>query len=361
MQIDQPYTTNRNNFREVATKSGALLKEIVHFSGNDLYTDIALLGDESAKDVVVVTSGLHGVELPAGSIAQQILMSKIRSEHLKGTRYVLVHALNPYGAAYALRTDLDTEGGRNIDPARNFIDFDTFDRSDFLANPEIASAFEKAKLSDSSLAMMWARLLYTAFVEQGQSEFKRQFVRGQYSDPILPYYGGVRPSCTRLTWEKIVREEILKSHVENIIHFDVHTGDGPFGDLQHYLCHKAGAHTKDLCLELTTSDKIKTTDDYFAEVIGDIGDHWAEFPMAKDKKIFPVTLEFGTTQSRIPGIDVLGAILNRTLLAEKYHDQHPHKDDIIKKMRTAFTPTQQEWAYAVIAQCHNLWDRFLKT
>jgi len=360
MQIDQSYIINRDNFREAAAKSGARLKEIAHISGNDLFTDIALLGDETAKNIVVVTSGLHGVELPAGSVTQQILMSKLRGEHLRDTRYILVHALNPYGAANALRTDLDTEGGRNIDPARNFINFNTFDRSAFLVNSEIASAFEKAKLSDSSLAMMWARLLYTAFIEQGQNEFKRHFVRGQYSNPILPYYGGMRPCCTRLTWEQIVQDEIFKPHVETITHFDVHTGDGPFGGLQHYLCHKAGSHTKELCLRLTTPDKIKTTDDYFAEVIGDIGDHWTEFPRAKGKTIFPVTLEFGTTQARIPGIDVLGAILNRTLLAEKYGDDHPKKDDIIQKMRTAFTPTQEDWAYAVIAQSHNLWDKFLR-
>ncbi|MDY0029840.1 MAG: M14 family metallopeptidase [Pseudobdellovibrionaceae bacterium] len=360
MQIDQSYAANRNNFRDAADRSGARLKSIPHISGNDLYTDIALLGDETAKHVVVITSGLHGVELPAGSLAQQILMSKLRPEHLKDTRYVLVHALNPYGAAHALRTDMDDQGGRNIDPARNFINFETFDRTLFQADLRIASAFDRAELSSGSLTTMWARLLYTAFVEQGQNEFKRQFVRGQYSNPILPYYGGGRPSCTRLTWEKIIEEDIFKPHVETITHFDVHTGDGPFGGLQHYLCNKAGPHTKELCLRLTTPDKIKTTDDYFAEVIGDIGDHWAEFPEVKGKTIFPVTLEFGTTQARIPGIDVLGAILNRTLLAEKYGDTHPNKEDIIRKMRTAFTPTQEDWAYAVIAQCHDLWDKFLK-
>nr|HPQ51318.1 hypothetical protein [Alphaproteobacteria bacterium] len=71
------------------------------------------------------------------------------------------------------------------------------------------------------------------------------------------------------------------------------------------------------------------------------------------------TLEFGTTQAHIPGIDILGAILNRTLLSEKYNDDHASKDIIIQRMRTAFCPTQQGWAQAVITQSQDVWNKIL--
>ena len=368
VRIIQPYKPHQDQFCEKALQKGARLTHIPHISDPHLTTDVAILGDDNAPNVVIITSGLHGVELPAGSIGQQILLDKLTDKHLADTRYIFVHALNPYGAHHALRTDLGEAGGRNIDPARNFVDFNAaeFKSGEAVgaANAAIASAFEKATLSNHSLSMMWGRLLYTAFVQQGQAEFKRTFVQGQYTNPLLPYYGGTAASCTRLTWEKIVNEYILdpqhKPHIKTIYHFDIHTGDGPFGTLQLYLCKDAGEQGKAFAENLIEADKIKVTDDYFAKVTGDIGDYWQSFDLPKEAQIIPITMEFGTTQARIPGIDVLGAILNRTLLAEKYEDTHHEKEEIIQKMRTAFTPTQDNWAYAVITQSHDLWDRFLK-
>lgn len=357
--IAQDYKTNQIAFTECALKHGGSLYHIPHPADQTLTTDIAILGNPSAKSAVIITSGLHGVELPAGSAVQQLLLEKLTEHHLANTCYIFVHALNPYGAFHALRTDLGEGGERNIDPARNFIDFATFSTQHFVANADIAKAFETANLSNPSLTMMWARLLYTAFVRQGQTEFKRQFVRGQYSNPMLPYYGGHAASYTRRTWEKIVQDEIVGHGFETITHFDIHTGDGPFGGLQLYLCNDAGDRTKQLAEKLIAADKVKTTDDYFAEVIGDVGDYWKAFDLPDTTKIYPITMEFGTTQAHIPGIDILGAILNRTLLAEKYNDDHPQKNDIIRKMRTAFTPTQDEWATAVLTQSAEVWDKFL--
>ncbi|MDD3020346.1 MAG: M14 family metallopeptidase [Alphaproteobacteria bacterium] len=362
MRVIQTYQANRDSFCKKALQCGARLYHLPYAGSTDpdLATDIAVLGDDNAENVIVVSSGLHGVELPAGSLVQQIALDKIKDRHLKTTKFVFVHALNPYGAKYSLRTDRGEGTSRNIDPARNFLDFASPDFIATSANPAIASAFDKASLSNSSLSMMWARLLYTAFIEQGQSTFKRNFVRGQYTDPSLPYYGGDTACFTRLTWEHIVRHEILKPAAKKIYHFDCHTGDGPFGVLQLYLCAKAGKHTRQLAEKLTSPEKIKTTDDYFAQVTGDIGDYWASFDVPEGTQIYPITLEFGTTQARVSGIDVLGAILNRTLLSEKYNDDHPQKDQIIQKMCTAFTPTQKEWSDVVMNQSHDIWEKFLK-
>ena len=362
--MQQDYKLNREDFLKTAKARGARLYTLAHplsAEGAELITDIAVLGEDTAKNCVVVTSGLHGVELPAGSRFQQIGLKSVTDAHLENTKFVFIHALNPYGAHHAMRTDCGEDGERNIDPARNFVDFASPDFKRLEADKAIASAFDKADLSASSQTMMWARLLYAAFVEQGQDSFKRNFVQGQYTNPILPYYGGNAPSFTRLTWEKLVREEIINASLKNIYHLDIHTGDGPFAQLQIYLCNDAGPHTKELALSLMALEHVKTTDDYFAEVIGDIGDYWYRFDLPDGVKIYPLTLEFGTTQSRIAGIDVLGAILNRTLLSEKYADKHPTKDDIIRKMRTAFTPTQDDWAAAITDQSKDIWKNILLT
>ncbi len=359
MSLNQTYKQNRIDFLTAAVKAEATLTALVHPLDENLTTDIASLGDRDAAHVVVVSSGLHGVELPAGSLFQRLGLQQAQNHRPENVRIVFVHALNPYGSEYALRTDRAPDGGRNIDPARNFIRFSEAGPGLPEADPAIRAAFEKADLSSSSLAMMWAKLLYTAFVEQGQGTFKRNFVRGQYSASGLPYFGGHSASYTRLTWEKIVRETIIHDKLETITHIDVHSGDGPFGWLQLYLPHDAPADSESLAKKLVPEDRIRRTDSYFAKVTGDIGDYWDEFGFPPSVTVHPVTVEFGTTQARIPGIDVLGAILNRTLLSEKYNDDHPKKDLIITQMREAFAPSREEWSGDILGQSLNFWGNML--
>lgn len=363
MSVVQEYKINREKFCETALQSGARLYQIPYAEGSNpaLITDVAVLGDDGAKNIVVITSGLHGVELPAGSLVQRIGLKKIKDADLWNTKFVFIHALNPYGAFHATRTDRTPNGGNNIDPARNFIDFSSPNLKKMPADPIIEAAFANADLSSPSLTMMWGRLLYAAFVKLGRNDFKRNFVQGQYSNPLLPYYGGGEACYTRLTWERIVREEIMTSNARSIYHFDCHTGDGPFGMLQIYLCGQADGNAKDLAHKLVKSDKVQNVDEYFANISGDIGDYWGTFGLPPEAQIYPVTLEFGTTRTHIPGLDVLAAILNRTLLSEKYHDDHPLKDIIIQKMRDIFCPQQEEWEWAVIAQSHEIWENILSS
>lgn len=359
MPLNQTYKQNRIDFLTMAVKAGATLTALAHPLDRNLTTDIAELGDKEATHVVVLSSGLHGVELPAGSLFLRLGLEQAQGYLPSDVRIVFVHALNPYGSEYALRTDRAPDGSRNIDPARNFIKFGEAGLELPEADPAIRAAFEKADLSSSSLALMWAKLLYTAFVEQGQGTFKRNFVRGQYSAAGLPYFGGHSASYTRLTWERIVRETIIHDKLESITHIDVHSGDGPFGWLQLYLPHDAPTDSEALAKRLVPEDRIRRTDTYFAKVTGDIGDYWDEFGLPPHITVHPLTVEFGTTQARIPGIDVLGAILNRTLLSEKYNDNHPRKDLIVTQMREAFAPSREDWAASVSIQSSSFWENML--
>lgn len=358
-KIVHPYEQNRSDFLAAAKQSGYDLISYAHPLEGRLTTDIASLGNQNAAHLIVVSSGLHGVELPAGSLFQRLGLELAAKQLPDHARIVFVHALNPYGSEYALRTDRAPDGGRNIDPARNFIRFSEAGPGLPEADPAIRAAFEKADLSSSSLALMWAKLLYTAFVEQGQGVFKRNFVRGQYSAAGLPYFGGHSASYARLTWEKIVRETIIHDKLESIIHIDVHSGDGPFGWLQLYLPHDAPPDSEALAKKLVLEERIHRVDSYFAKVTGDIGDYWDEFGLPPSVTVHPMTVEFGTTQARIPGIDVLGAILNRTLLSEKYNDVHPKSDIILAQMREAFAPSREDWATSVEIQSSGFWESIL--
>ena len=354
--IEQSYTINRQNFLDAARSIEARLFSIPHVRDVSLVTDIAVLGNEKASQVVLVVSGVHGVELPAGSLLQQLWMPHIQKMlHEKpDVKFVFVHALNPYGAEHGMRTDWDIEGLGNIDPARNFVDFNAATNT---ANAGIAGALKNADLSVSSAIKMWAKLLYSAFIVQGKRVFKQGFVRGQYTNPDIPYYGGTAPSLTRLTWDKILAEHVIAPHVRKIWHLDCHTGDGPFGVLQLYINNRDDAHVYRDATSLVPPERVKATDHHFAAISGDIIDYW-QYCNLNGAAVTPITLEFGTSDAAIEGIDVLNAILTRTILQNKYHDNHPKADMIIQRMRDAFAPRSPEWENAVRRQSVELWSKF---
>ncbi len=359
--IEQSYAINRRNFINAAIQAGARLEHIPYkravLSDVELVTDIAVLGPDDAVQVVIVASGLHGVELPAGSLLQQIWLGDIQKAlpQIPDTKFVFVHALNPYGAEFAMRTDWDINGQGNIDPARNFINFS---KATNTANFDIADALRGADLSSFSTARMWARLLYSAFVEQGQKAFKQGFVRGQYTDPDIPYFGGNAPSLVRITWEDVIARYVRGDHVQKIWHLDCHTGDGPFGVLQLYINDLQGMHVYQNARRLINADRIQLTEQYFANIAGDIVDYWPHCKIG-EAEVTPITLEFGTSSAKIEGIDVLNAILTRTILQNRYGDHHRMAATIIQQMRDAFAPRHKDWDKAVEQQAKNLLCKFI--
>ena len=65
------YATARRNFLEAVEAAGGTVESYVHPSlgpsGDELATDVALLGSPHATNVLVLVSGTHGVEGLAGS------------------------------------------------------------------------------------------------------------------------------------------------------------------------------------------------------------------------------------------------------------------------------------------------------
>ena len=69
--------------------------------GADLTIDVAT-SPGPANRVVVISSGIHGVEGFFGSAVQLALLER---RPAPGVRWVLIHALNPYGFAWSRRFD----------------------------------------------------------------------------------------------------------------------------------------------------------------------------------------------------------------------------------------------------------------
>jgi predicted deacylase len=118
------YAVARDKFRAAASGAGADLHVYDYdrspgIEEERLSIDVACLGSATSRHKLVVISGTHGTEGYAGSALQtawlRLCASRRELDHIG---VILVHALNPYGFSYGVRTNED-----GIDLNRNFVDF----------------------------------------------------------------------------------------------------------------------------------------------------------------------------------------------------------------------------------------------
>lgn len=183
-----------------------------------LETGVLRYGDENAQTVIFLTSGVHGAEQAAGSWCQFDLMDQGALDDLpNGIAVVLVHAINPWGAAAGRRYSEE-----NVDLCRNFVDFgqavpDPLDSYNAL-QPLFDAAPADAKDADAELAEFAA--------EHGVPAFYAAVMSGQYRDPDGIGFGGQGPTWARRTLEAIVAQHA--SAARRIYMLDYHTGVGPY-------------------------------------------------------------------------------------------------------------------------------------
>ncbi|HDZ16052.1 MAG TPA: DUF2817 domain-containing protein, partial [Methylophaga aminisulfidivorans] len=150
--------------------------------------------------------GLHGVEGGAGSAIQADFVTRYRRLP-PDICVILVHAINPWGFAWASRTD-----EQGIDVNRNFVDFD-------------------GTLPKSKATQIWQDLqdgktdIHTVGQDREQFDLLSE---GQYEDATAPYFGGKEASWSRQTIEQLAAQ-IKPEKRKKVIVVDIHTGLGPYG------------------------------------------------------------------------------------------------------------------------------------
>lgn len=219
------YPASRARFRQAADRLGwALHAHPVPGTGpdgGDLTIDAAVSPAAGADRVLVVSSGLHGVESPFGAAVQLALMDDwARTSSPAGVRVVLIHALNPYGCAWGRRAD-----AVNVDPNRNFLlpgepyagSPDGYRFFDPLLNPKRSPG----RWDPFPVRAVLARLRY------GLPALKQALVAGQYDYPQGVFFGGHEPGATHLALRERLREWV--GPAASVVHLDYHTGLGRWG------------------------------------------------------------------------------------------------------------------------------------
>ncbi len=219
------FSPQRERFLSAAQRAGATITQYSHPlkgpAGEDLATDVAVLGDPLASRLFVVVSGTHGVEGYYGSECQIDWLEGHDAAALPAdTAVVMIHLINPWGTAHLRRVNED-----NMDLNRNFVDF-----SQPLPPNERYEDLHKLYLSKDLHGPERAAaddLMDQLAQQHGWGEIKKIVEAGQYRHQDGIFFGGQRASWSNRTLSEIINNHL--AHAKAMISFDLHTGAGAYG------------------------------------------------------------------------------------------------------------------------------------
>jgi len=220
------YAQAREKFQAAAAARSLPLESHVHptargIQGETLSMDVAVLGDANAPTMLLLTSGMHGVEGFCGSGCQVALLhddSAYRTLAASGVAVVFCHAVNPYGFSHLRRGNED-----NVDVNRNFRDF----RQPLAQNSAYASLHATLVPDDWPPNRGNTEALTASAARHGLSKLQAIITGGQSEFADGLFYTGRAPSWSNTTLRGVLERQGQRRRAIGWI--DFHTGLGPWG------------------------------------------------------------------------------------------------------------------------------------
>jgi hypothetical protein len=344
------YPAAREAFRAAAASGG--LKVMSHrnpatgAAGEELATDVALLGSADASRLMVVVSGTHGAEGFCGPGIQVAWLAA--AERLPAdTAILLVHAINPYGFSHVRRVTED-----NVDLNRNFIDHGNAKPS----NPgydALREAICPREWSEESERRNLAALRAYA-AQHGPDALETAIASGQYVDPQGVFYGGTQPTWSNRTLRAILAA--FASTARHVAFIDLHTGLGPYG-FGEIMSNHGHSDPGDQVMKQWWGGEATYFDDGTSSSYYDAGDTNIGVTQALPQaRVAGITLEFGT----IPKEDMLNAVRADNWLYVHGDLASRQGRDIKAQISAAFYPDKDDWKEMVVERGRYVIKRMLR-
>ena len=338
------YSEARAKFMAAVAKGGArVLSSHTHPArgphGEDCITDVAWIGPDNARKLLILVSGTHGIEGYAGSGCHVAWLNDgwYARAALRETAVLLIHAINPHGFAWGRRVNED-----NIDLNRNFIDH-SLPRPENPDYDAIREHIDPAEWAEPSLGRHNAAI--ARFLERDSHDVTCKAMHGgQYVNPKGTFYGGVKAAWSNRLFREIVARHAARP--EHVAIVDYHSGSGVFGFCDLFIDDDhAGAHAREWFAQVSviSEDKAAHGKDAQSAIPGNLFNALPEILPGK-----PVTLclvELRTGESG--GYDVIRA--------ENWLYQHgdPRSTQglaLRAQMRELFYPSRPEWKVMQVRQ-----------
>jgi predicted deacylase len=303
--------------------------------GEALFIDTARLGATSPTRLLILTSGVHGVEGFAGSALQRLFLDRHAGQWRRANDGVLlVHALNPHGFAHGRRVNEN-----NVDLNRNALDrFPGPDNAAYRSlNRWLNPSSSLSRFDDFWPGAVWHSL------RLGPSALRQAIAGGQYEFPQGLFYGGRETEDSLRIFLQILAAPDF-TQVETIVHLDLHSGLGKFARLHLYVDHPPGSAAYQRWQDSYGTDRVtssQTTQSGGYPASGVLSDITRR--IFAGREVLTATLEAGTCSA----VQVLRAL--RAENRAQFHDSAA-----IGRARAAlcqaFYPSDIVWRQALVTQ-----------
>ena len=316
-----------------------------------LYIDnIYLPAVGEKKNLIVLTTGVHGIEGYIGSVMLDVFFAEVYPTlDTEDTGVLVVANVNPYGMKYMRRYNEN-----NVDLNRNFIeDWEAFDYNCNKEYPKVEGFLQPEGAIGNAFwheAGFYASLAKEAIVN-GADTISDALLTGQYQYPEGVYYGGSGDEKST-AYLKGIFGDCLDGEYENIVHVDIHSGYGPRYNMVIFNSVQDKTTEAEAKAMFGYDYIIATDSEEFYETFGDTTDYFYRLAKSKnsDKELYSTCFEFGTV-----GDDFMSSILSLKYTVDENRQHHyPTKNKIAEEVVSRnymelFYPTETEWREKTVA------------
>lgn len=351
--FSREYVSARNRFREAAAQLGCALESYSIGrkgpNGEDLSIDVAISPGASRPRVLLVSSGIHGVEGFFGSAVQLGVLQEWapRLDKLVQLRWVMLHALNPFGFAWRRRVN-----EHNVDLNRNLL----LEGQSFRGSPEGYSRLDSL-LNPRHVPSRWEPVslkLMMTIARYGMPVLKQAVATGQYEYPQGLFYGGSQPS----RMSKILGEHFERwlGNSQQVFHLDLHTGLGQWGSYKLLIDHPISQAQRQWLSERFGPDSFETCDAQGVAYTtsGSLG-RWG-FSQARQRDYLYAAAEFGTYKPT----RVLAALRAENQCHHWGRPDDASSEQAKRQLVEVFCPGSENWRANVLEQGRRLVERAIR-
>lgn len=310
-----------------------------------LYIDtLYIASKEEQKNLIVLTTGVHGIEGYIGSVMLDVFWEELYPELDKDTTGVLVIAnVNPYGMKYHRRYNEN-----NVDLNRNFIlDWETFDLTVNKDYPKVDEFLGPKKTMGN---IFWHEAgfygsMITTLIGNGVDAITNALLGGQYEYPEGVYYGGLGDEASTV-YVKDVFEKTLTSEYENIVHIDIHSGYGARYRMVIFNSVFETMTEEETVAAFGYDNVIAIDSEEFYATTGDTTDFYYRLweKLGTENTLFSTCFEFGTI-----GDGFWDSVISmKYTIEENQNHWYPSKNATTNKVikeryQELFYPTETKW------------------
>jgi hypothetical protein len=361
------YHEAREKFRDAAKNKGLVLssEEIKNEQtehANELTVDIAYSNpsnDNSHSDkLLIIVSGVHGVEGYTGSAAQLIFLNNIYDKYKDKFVILLIHAYNPYGFNFNRRVNEN-----NVDLNRNCLNHYNIKYSDDSLQKIVRShksvfSPEKPRRNGLIEESKYSLILAKSVMKHGIENTISAGYMGQNIYPKGVSYAGISEEASTRIFKKLINE--YTSKFKKVFLMDIHTGIGRKNILS--ALTNVQNQSNDFLFLKKIVKNVKSRK--FSSTIGlRHKGHIAEYFMenSKARKNIDLLIEFGTV-SNISSTLSLAALSRINLEENQITHFGPKKklDAARMKLKKAYYPNTNVYKKTIIKKSEEVFENLCR-